>query len=58
MPVEPKGAPLSLRIASGRPTSRKSRLNAGLALCVFVEGSALHNSKSRLRWSPAVSGWQ
>src|SRR5437870_12775241 len=27
MPVEQKGAPLSVRIARGRPTSRKSRSN-------------------------------
>jgi hypothetical protein len=49
MPVEAKGAPLSLRIASGRPTSWNSRRNAGLAPFVFTEGSALHSKTLRLK---------
>ena len=58
MPVEAKGAPLSVRIASGRPTSRKSRRNAGLAPSVLTEGSPLQSSRLRLKWSVTVSGKQ
>src|ERR1700692_3987529 len=39
MPVEANGAPLSVRIASGKPTSRKSARNPGCARAVFTDGS-------------------
>jgi hypothetical protein len=40
IPVEANGAPLSVRIARGRPTSRNSRSNTGRAPSVRTFGSA------------------
>jgi hypothetical protein len=49
MPVDANGAPLSVRIASGRPTSRNSARNTGWASVVFTERSPRHTSKARLK---------
>src|SRR6184192_4040140 len=45
MPVEQKGAPLSVRIARGRPTSRKSRSNTSQLSSVRIEARASHASR-------------
>jgi len=51
-----KGTPLSVRIATGRPYSRKVRSNTGRAVTVWVESTPRQVSKKRVCWSAIVSG--
>ena len=49
MPVDAKGAPLSVRMASGNPTARKSARKTGLASTVFTECRPWQASTRRLK---------
>jgi hypothetical protein len=49
IPVDAKGVPLSVRIASGRPTLRNRARNTGLASAVFTDGSPRHTRRARLK---------
>ena len=50
------GLPLSVRIASGSPYSRNSRVKAGKAPSCFTDGRASQPSRKRLKLSVTVSG--
>ena len=52
------GTPLSERMASGRPRSRKSRSNAVIAGSSRVESRASHGSSKREARSLTVKGKQ
>ena len=42
MPVDANGTPLSVRMASGKPTSRNSARKTGFASTVFTERKPWH----------------
>ena len=54
--MDAKGVPLSERMTAGRPNSRKTLMNTGLASSIDVEYNPLHSSRNRLKPSWMVRG--